>query len=190
MMQFLVLKLMRYCSKYRSSILSEFRGHVLQLLLHREAGQVISDSFELYANTAEKSLLLREFYGKEVVSFIPQQEGTKNDLRTILEGLEADRQRRILAATKDNIQHMCVSVHFCVNTCPWANSTPASRIQTKVPCLTPLYTVYFGNMSLNWNYFKTEQKQTVFAVRLSTCAWTPLPKSYTRDTVLSWHGIF
>jgi pumilio homology domain family member 6 len=106
--QFLVLKLMRYCPKHRSLILSEFHGHVLRLLLRREAGQVISDSFELYTNAAEKALLLREFYGKEVVLFVPQQEGTKTGLRAILEGLDADRQKRILAATKENIQLMCV----------------------------------------------------------------------------------
>jgi pumilio homology domain family member 6 len=107
-MQFLVLKLMRYCPKHRSSILSELHGHVLRLLLHREAGQVISDSFELYTNAAEKALLLREFYGKEVVLFVPQQEGTKTGLRTILESLDVDRQKRILTATKENIQLMCV----------------------------------------------------------------------------------
>lgn len=107
-MQFLVLKLMRYCPKHRSSILSEFHGHVLRLLLHREAGRVISDSFELYTNAAEKALLLREFYGKEVVLFVPQQEGTKTGLRAILENLDADRQTRILAATKENIQLMYV----------------------------------------------------------------------------------
>jgi pumilio family protein 6 len=108
MTQFLVLKLMRYCPKHRSSILSELHGHVLRLLLHREAGQVISDSFELYTNAAEKALLLREFYGKEVVLFVPQQEGTKTGLRTILESLDPDRQKRILTATKENIQLMYV----------------------------------------------------------------------------------
>ncbi|KAG8834409.1 pumilio domain member 6 [Serendipita sp. 399] len=100
---FLVLKLVRYCPKHRSSLLSEFHGNVLRLLLHREAGHVISDSFELYSNANERAMLLREFYGKEVALFEPKKEGNQG-LRGVLDGLEKERQRRILSNLKENIQ--------------------------------------------------------------------------------------
>lgn len=87
-------------------MLSEFHGHVLRLLLHREAGQVISESFELYANASDRSKLLREFYGKEVSLFESEKE--KANLRDILQGMEEERKKRILAALKENIQKMCV----------------------------------------------------------------------------------
>ena len=34
-------------------------------MLHREASSVLADAFELYANAYERSLLLKDFYGKE-----------------------------------------------------------------------------------------------------------------------------
>ncbi|KAG8789320.1 pumilio domain member 6 [Serendipita sp. 405] len=101
--KFLVLKLIRYCPKHRSSLLSEFHGNVLRLLLHREAGHVISEAFELYSNANERSMLLREFYGKEVALFEPKKEG-KQGIRGVLDGLEKERQRRILSSLKENIQ--------------------------------------------------------------------------------------
>lgn len=103
--QFLVIKLIRYCPTHRTSILGEFRGNVIRLLLHREAGRVISDAFELYADSADKSLLLREFYGKEVMLFEPRKEG-KTTLQDILEGLDQEHRKRIRNALKVNIQQM------------------------------------------------------------------------------------
>jgi pumilio family protein 6 len=100
-----VLKLIRYCPKYRTSILSEFDGQVLRLLLHKEAGQVISEAFELYSNAAERSMLLKEFYGKEV-SLFEAPKTQKAGLHTLLEGQNPERKRRILGALKDNLQLM------------------------------------------------------------------------------------
>ncbi|CCA67395.1 hypothetical protein PIIN_01226 [Serendipita indica DSM 11827] len=101
--KFLILKLIRYCPKHRPSIFSEFQGHVLRLLLHREAGQVISEAFELYSNSTERAILLREFYGKEVALFEPKKEGDLG-LRGVLTGLEQERALRILSAVKENLQ--------------------------------------------------------------------------------------
>ncbi|PVF96955.1 ARM repeat-containing protein [Serendipita vermifera] len=101
--KFLVLKLIRYCPKYRTSILSEFEGQVIRLLLHKEAGQVISEAFELYSNAAERAMLTREFYGKEVTLF-EAPKSQKPGLHALLEGQTPERKRRILSALKDNLQ--------------------------------------------------------------------------------------
>ena len=97
---------------YRPIILRELQGHVLRLLLHREASGVLADTFELYANAYERSILLRDFYGKEASLFTvtagseEEKERSKRGLRGLMEGLEGDRRKRILAALKDNLVTM------------------------------------------------------------------------------------
>ena len=106
-------KLFRFCPSVRPSILGDLRGHVLRLLLHREASSVIADAFELYANVYERSLLVRDFYGKEVALFFSSvvgseedKEKTKRGLQGVLEGASPDQRARILSATKENIMTM------------------------------------------------------------------------------------
>ncbi|RPD65176.1 ARM repeat-containing protein [Lentinus tigrinus ALCF2SS1-7] len=107
--KFLVTKLIRFCPTYRAIILREFQGHVLKLLLHREASGVLSDAFELYANAYERSILLRDFYGKEASLFTvtagssEEQERSKRGLKGLMEGLEGERRKRVLSALKDNL---------------------------------------------------------------------------------------
>ncbi|TBU44642.1 ARM repeat-containing protein [Dichomitus squalens] len=107
--KFLVTKLIRLCPSYRPIILRELQGSVLRLLLHREASGVLADAFELYANAYERSILLRDFYGKEASLFTvtagseEEKERSKRGLRGLMEGLEGDRQKRVLAALKDNL---------------------------------------------------------------------------------------
>ncbi|KAF8344939.1 armadillo-type protein [Amanita rubescens] len=107
--KFLVSKLIRLCPGHRSSILSEFQSHVLRLLLHREASSVLADAFELYANAYERSLLLRDFYGKEATLFTvtegseADKEKAKKALRGVLEGTDPERRKRIMNAVKDNL---------------------------------------------------------------------------------------
>ena len=110
--QFLVTKLIRFCPTHRVSILQEFQSHVLKLLLHREASSVIADTFELYANAYERSILLRDFYGKEVALFSSSR-GTAQDIETakkglcgVLDGIEIDRRKRVLVALKENLTTM------------------------------------------------------------------------------------
>jgi pumilio homology domain family member 6 len=67
--QFLVIKLIRFCPSLRQSIFLEFRHRILRLLLHREASGILATAFDLYANAYERSLLSRDFYGKEVALF-------------------------------------------------------------------------------------------------------------------------
>ncbi|KAM6495204.1 Armadillo-type fold [Amanita muscaria] len=107
--KFLVTKLIRLCPTHRASILSEFQSHVLRLLLHREASSVLADAFELYVNAYERSLLLRDFYGKEANLFTvtasteADKERAKKGLRGALEGADQERKRRIMNAAKENL---------------------------------------------------------------------------------------
>lgn len=108
-LKFLVTKLIRFCPAHRVSILLEFQSHVLKLLLHREASSVLADTFELYANAYERSILLRDFYGREVALFSSNQgtaqdiETAKKGLRGLLDGVEGDRRKRLLTALKENL---------------------------------------------------------------------------------------
>ena len=76
-----MIKLLRLCPAHRASILSEFRSHVVRLLLHREASSVIADAFELYSNAYERSILLRDFYGKETLLFTVTTESEESKER-------------------------------------------------------------------------------------------------------------
>ncbi|EJD08526.1 ARM repeat-containing protein [Fomitiporia mediterranea MF3/22] len=113
--KFLVTKLIRQCPSHRTSILLEFRGHVVRLLLHREASSVLADAFELYSNAFERSLLVHDFYGKEVALFSPaiskgaaadekDKAVLKKGLAGALEGADTERRKRILAAVKENLE--------------------------------------------------------------------------------------
>ncbi|KAL0577745.1 Pumilio y domain member 6 [Marasmius crinis-equi] len=94
--------------KYKDLAQNKYsKGHVLKLLLHREASSVLADAFELYANAYERSILLREFYGKETALFTStnmteaEKEKAKRGLSGVLEGADKDRRRRTLAALKE-----------------------------------------------------------------------------------------
>jgi pumilio family protein 6 len=85
----------------------------LRLLLHREASGVIAESFELHANSYERSLLVRDFYGKEAALFSSSTIGSEADkekakkgLKGVLEDASPDQRARILNATKENIMTM------------------------------------------------------------------------------------
>ncbi|KAG8791851.1 pumilio domain member 6, partial [Ceratobasidium sp. 428] len=91
--KFLVTKLIRYCSTHRAAILSEFHSHVIRLLLHREASPIIADAYDLHASAAERNLLLRDFYGKEVALF-DSSAIQKAGLRGALENAAPERRKR------------------------------------------------------------------------------------------------
>src|ERR1700723_1555784 len=106
--KFLVTKLIRLCPSHRASILLEFQSSVLRLLLHREASSVLADAFELYANAYERTILLRNFYGKETTLFSfttgsdEDKERAKRGLRDVLSGLEGERRKRVMSAVREN----------------------------------------------------------------------------------------
>ncbi|KAF8218254.1 armadillo-type protein [Mycena galopus ATCC 62051] len=105
--KFLVTKLIRLCPTHRQSILLEFQGHVLRLLLHREATSVLADAFELYTNAYERTLLVRDFYGKETALFTvtrgseEDKERSRKGLSGVLEGADPERRKRVLSSMKD-----------------------------------------------------------------------------------------
>ncbi|KIJ15752.1 hypothetical protein PAXINDRAFT_114116 [Paxillus involutus ATCC 200175] len=107
--KFLVTKLIRLCPTHRASMLQEFQSNVMRLLLHREASGVLADTFELYANAYERTILLQDFYGKETTLFSTrrgtdeEKEIAKKGLRGVLEGLEGERRKRVLASLKENL---------------------------------------------------------------------------------------
>jgi len=108
-----VTKLIRFCPSQRTSIFTELRGHILRLLLHREASSVIADAFEPYTNAYERSLLVRDFYGKEAALFSSgtvgseaDKEKAKKGLKGVLEDASSGQGTRILKATKENIMTM------------------------------------------------------------------------------------
>jgi pumilio family protein 6 len=90
--------------------------------VHREAGRVIADAYELYTNAYERSLLVRDLYGKEVALFegnagvkstgktekLPnvsedEKNKVKKGLAGILDGADVERKKRILTAVAENI---------------------------------------------------------------------------------------
>ncbi|KAI0339334.1 ARM repeat-containing protein [Trametopsis cervina] len=107
--KFLVSKLIRFCPAHRTSILQEFRGSVLRLVLHREASSVLADAFELWGNAYERSILLQDFYGKEATLFTMTQgsgeekEKSKRGMKGLLDGAESERRKRTLTAVKENL---------------------------------------------------------------------------------------
>ncbi|KDQ55462.1 hypothetical protein JAAARDRAFT_71318 [Jaapia argillacea MUCL 33604] len=108
--KFLVTKLVRLCPNHRPSILLEFQGSVVRLLLHREASSVIADAYELYANAYERSILLRDFYGKEARLFSVtsgsdvDREMAKKGLKGVLEAaVGAESKKRILGEVKEGL---------------------------------------------------------------------------------------
>ncbi|KAG8998549.1 pumilio domain member 6 [Tulasnella sp. JGI-2019a] len=106
--KFLVSKLIRYCPSHRSAILSEFQGKVIRSILHRETTDIIADAYELHANTTDRNLLLRDFYGKEVEMFDSEKVKT-GGLKALLQGESADesvneaRKKRIFSSMKENL---------------------------------------------------------------------------------------
>ncbi|KAI0683160.1 ARM repeat-containing protein [Cytidiella melzeri] len=107
--KFLVSKLIRFCPTHRTSILQEFQGSILRLVLHREASSVLADAFELWGNAYERSLLLQDFYGKEATLLTMTQgseqekENSKKGLKGLLEGVEPERRKRVLSAVQGNL---------------------------------------------------------------------------------------
>ena len=119
LLQFLVTKLIRSCPAHRTSVLLEFKGHVVRLLLHRESSGVIADAYELYANAFERAILLFDFYGKEVALFTPalskgvdtgdkEREELKKGLNGVLDTADMEKRKRILASVKENLDLVCV----------------------------------------------------------------------------------
>jgi pumilio family protein 6 len=68
--RFIISKVLTYCSaKYRHLIIEEIAGKVIKLIRHKEAGSVVEELYSGFANSAEKNMLVLDFYGKEFSLF-------------------------------------------------------------------------------------------------------------------------
>jgi pumilio family protein 6 len=90
---------------HRAAILSEFHTHVIRLLLHREASPILADAYDLHASAAERNLLLRDFYGKEVGLF-DSAAIQKAGLRGALENAAPERRKRVLGSVAESLMLM------------------------------------------------------------------------------------
>lgn len=105
---------------------------------------MLADAFDLYANAYERSILLRDFYGRETALFsasfsaagsAEDKERAKKGLLGVLEapGMDEEKRRRVLGSVKGNLVVMYVGVRgsvihiFLLIT--WTDST----IPTKAP---------------------------------------------------------
>lgn len=65
----LVKKLLLYCPQQRSAITSEFYGHIVKAMRHRDASAVVETIFSEYSNAAQRQRIVQEFYGPEFALF-------------------------------------------------------------------------------------------------------------------------
>jgi len=99
-------------------MITEFRSHVIRLLLHRDASQIIADIYDLHANATERAILLCDFYGREAALFpLPGKgEDTSKDgrggLSATLQGATGEQRKRILTSLRENLALMLVFALF------------------------------------------------------------------------------
>lgn len=93
---------------------TEFRSHVIRLLLHREASQIIADIYDLHANATERAILICDFYGREA-ALLPlpgKGEDSSKDgrggLPATLKGATEEQRKRILTSLRENLALMLV----------------------------------------------------------------------------------
>ncbi|KAH6598997.1 hypothetical protein BASA50_003317 [Batrachochytrium salamandrivorans] len=82
--RFIVSKILNYCSpEYRSAVISEFYGKVRKLIRHKEVSLILDEAYSQFANAAQRSALMEEFYGPEYAVF-KSLDGSRT-LKTLLE---------------------------------------------------------------------------------------------------------
>jgi pumilio family protein 6 len=118
--RFLVCKILKLASvERRRKIMGEFEGNVVRMVRHAEAGKVLADAFEVWAGEWERAVLVREFFGKEVIMFglggggfgckggsEEERVKAKRGLKGLLEDLDLEKRKRILGSTKENLLTM------------------------------------------------------------------------------------
>jgi len=68
--RFLVLKLMTHGSReQKDSIIKSFHGKVKKLIKHQDACRILDEVYDKFANAAQKTSLVEEFYGPEYAVF-------------------------------------------------------------------------------------------------------------------------
>ncbi len=82
--KFFVAKLVMTSDEARDIIVQEFEGKVKRSIRHPEAGWILDDIYRGAATPAQRSRLLREWYGPEFVVFDQKQQQSEGDLNGIL----------------------------------------------------------------------------------------------------------
>ncbi|KAJ1853780.1 Pumilio y domain member 6 [Coemansia sp. RSA 1853] len=67
--RYILMRILKYCPKYRDEVIKSFYGHVRKLVRHKEAAHVLEECFAVYANAKQKWNLVAEFYGREFAVF-------------------------------------------------------------------------------------------------------------------------
>ncbi|KAJ1757966.1 Pumilio y domain member 6 [Coemansia sp. RSA 2523] len=67
--RYILMRILKYCPKYRDEVIKSFYGHVRKLVRHKEAAHVLEECFAVYANSKQKWNLVAEFYGREFAVF-------------------------------------------------------------------------------------------------------------------------
>lgn len=80
--KFLVAKLLVEDKDIREMIISEFYGHVKRLINHPEASWILDDTYRQVATSAQKAILLQEWYGPEFALFKQSDSANKDDKAT------------------------------------------------------------------------------------------------------------
>lgn len=94
-------------------MIASLYGHVRKLIRHSEAGEVVEIAYNDYANAAQRTALIQEFYGSEFALFkshapqqAPPQDGhAQPHQETLGEVLAANpaRCKMILAHMRDSL---------------------------------------------------------------------------------------
>lgn len=82
--RYILMRMLKYCPKYRTEIIKSFYGHVRKLVKHKDASVVLEECYAVYANAAQRWQLVAEFYGNEFAIF-KTQDNACHSLEDILQ---------------------------------------------------------------------------------------------------------
>jgi len=90
----------------RDTIVPEFFGHVRRLIKHPEASWILDDVYRGVANSQQKAIILREWYGAEFVLF--QKDSSEKVTSDLSKVLAADSGKRapIMRSLQELINHL------------------------------------------------------------------------------------
>ncbi|KAJ2723192.1 Pumilio y domain member 6 [Coemansia sp. Benny D115] len=85
----ILLRILKYCNRYRKDVVSAFYGRVRKMIRHKDASVVLEECYAVYASSQQRWNLVAEFFGNEFAVF-------KNDtaVRSLKEILEKSPMKR------------------------------------------------------------------------------------------------
>ncbi|RKO84810.1 armadillo-type protein [Blyttiomyces helicus] len=101
--RFIISKILNYCSrKYRTEVIKDFYGKVRKLIRHKDAAIVLEEAYSGFANAAERTALLEEFYGPEFALF--KTDGART-IATLLEQYP-NKKSAIIKNLRENLMNL------------------------------------------------------------------------------------